>query len=76
MSKIKIFCFGFGQVAKYFVKKLIKEKVVVDLNVTSRKSSHNSIFEGHDLNSYELNNKKNKNQMDNLLIRNKCLRKS
>ena len=58
MSKIKIFCFGFGQVAKYFVKKLIKEKVVVDLNVTSRKSSHNSIFEGHDFNSYELNNKK------------------
>ena len=58
MSKMKIFCFGFGPVAKYFVKKLIKEKVAVDLNVTSRKSSHNSIFEGHDLNSYELNNKK------------------
>ena len=26
MSKIKIFCFGFGQVAECFVNKLIKEK--------------------------------------------------
>ena len=25
MPKIKVFCFGFGQVAKYFVKKIIKE---------------------------------------------------
>ena len=26
MSKIKIFCFGFGQVAESFVNKLIDEK--------------------------------------------------
>ena len=26
MKKIKLFCFGFGQVAKYFAKKLINEK--------------------------------------------------
>ena len=39
MNKIKVFCFGFGQVAKYFVKKIIKEKQAIDLNVTSRKET-------------------------------------
>ena len=58
MSKIKVFCFGFGQVAKYFVKKIIKEKTAIELNVTSRKSTHNLKFEGINLNSYEFNNKK------------------
>ena len=29
MSKIKVFCFGFGQVAKYFVKKIIKVVIVI-----------------------------------------------
>jgi len=57
MKKIKVFCFGFGQVAKYFVKKIIKEKIVLELNATSQKSTHNLIFEGLDLNSYEFNNK-------------------
>ena len=56
MSKIKVFCFGFGQVAKYFVKKIIKEKTALELNVTSRKKTHNLIFEGLDLNCYEFNN--------------------
>ena len=36
MSKIKVFCFGFGQVAECFVNKLIKEKKDLDLAVTSR----------------------------------------
>ena len=58
MSKIKVFCFGFGQVAKYFVKKIIKEKTAIELNVTSRKSTHNLKYEGLNLNSYEFNNKK------------------
>tara|TARA_B100001989_G_scaffold125950_1_gene88966 strand:+ start:5506 stop:6381 length:876 start_codon:yes stop_codon:yes gene_type:complete len=58
MSKIKVFCFGFGQVAKYFVKKIIKEKQALELNVSSRKKTHISTFEGIDLNSYEFNNKK------------------
>ncbi len=58
MSKIKVFCFGFGQVAKYFVKKIVKEKTSLELNVTSRKNTHNLIFEGLDLNSYEFNNNK------------------
>ena len=58
MSKIKVFCFGFGQVAKYFVKKIIKEKQALELNVSSRKKTHTSTFEGIDLNSYEFNNNK------------------
>ena len=58
MSKIKLFCFGFGQVANYFVKKIIKENISLELNVTSRKSTRNLIFEGLDLNSYEFNDKK------------------
>ena len=58
MSKMKVFCFGFGQVAKYFAKKILKEKIALELNVTSRKSTHNLIFEGLDVNSYEFNDKK------------------
>jgi nucleoside-diphosphate-sugar epimerase len=40
MSKIKVFCFGFGQVAERFVNKLIKEKKDLDLAVTSRDQTH------------------------------------
>ena len=58
MSKIKVFCFGFGQVAKYFVKKIIKEKQVLELNVSSRKKTHSFTFEGIDLNSFEFSEKK------------------
>ena len=58
MSKIKVFCFGFGQVAKYFVKKIIKEKKVLELNVSSRKKTHSSTFEGINLNSYEFSENK------------------
>ena len=55
MTKIKVFCFGFGQVAQYFVKKIIKEKNLLELNVSSRKKTHTSKFEGLDFNSYEFN---------------------
>ena len=30
MSKIKVFCFGFGQVAKYFIKKIVEENKTLD----------------------------------------------
>ena len=40
MSKIKVFCFGFGQVAECFVNKLIKENKDLDLAVTSRDETH------------------------------------
>ena len=58
MSKLKVFCFGFGQVARYFIKKIIKENQDIELNVSSRKKTHNLKFEGLDFNSYEFNEKK------------------
>ena len=58
MSKIKVFCFGFGQVARYFVKKIIKENQALELNISSRKKTHTLSFEGMELNSYEFNEKK------------------
>ncbi len=44
MSKIKVFCFGFGQVAECFVNKLIKEKKDLDLAITSRDETHQIEF--------------------------------
>ena len=40
MKKINIFCFGFGQVAKNFIRKINLENIAVDLSVTSREKSH------------------------------------
>ena len=58
MNKIKVFCFGFGQVAKYFIKKIVTEKQAIELNVSSRKKNHTLKFEGLNLNSYEFNDEK------------------
>ena len=57
MNSIKIFCFGFGQVAKHFIKKLSKENITLELNVSSRKKTHTQIFENFKYNSYEFDNK-------------------
>tara|TARA_B100001989_G_scaffold251040_1_gene229374 strand:- start:438 stop:1316 length:879 start_codon:yes stop_codon:yes gene_type:complete len=40
MSKLKVFCFGFGQVAEFFINKLIQEKKDFDLRITSRQETH------------------------------------
>ena len=40
MSKQKVFCFGFGQVAEFFINKLIQEKKDFDLSITSRQGTH------------------------------------
>ena len=40
MNKLKVFCFGFGQVAENFVNKIINEKRNLDLNITSRQETH------------------------------------
>tara|TARA_B100000989_G_scaffold296559_1_gene280068 strand:+ start:5181 stop:6056 length:876 start_codon:yes stop_codon:yes gene_type:complete len=58
MSKKKVFCFGFGQVAKHFVKKIIKEEPALEINISSRKKTHTLTFESLDLNSYEFNEEK------------------
>ena len=39
MSKTKVFCFGFGQVAESFINKLINEKKDFDLSITSRQET-------------------------------------
>ena len=58
MKSLKIFCFGFGQVAKYFIKKIIREKHHLELNVSSSQKTNKRSFEGLDFNSYEFNEKK------------------
>ena len=39
MKKVKLFCFGFGQVGKYFVKSLINKKVELELVTTNTKKT-------------------------------------
>ena len=65
MSKIKVFCFGFGQVAQYFVRKILKENKELELNISSRKKSCISKFEGLNMNSYEFSNIKIDEDMNN-----------
>ncbi len=44
MKELKIFCFGFGQVAKNFVMKLCSEKIKFNLCVTSREKTKEKII--------------------------------
>jgi len=44
VKEIKIFCFGFGQVAENFIKKIYSEKLKINLTVTSRKKSETKSF--------------------------------
>ena len=58
MSKTKVFCFGFGQVAESFVNKLIDEKKDFDLSVTSRQETHQIEFNKIKINSYQFTDDK------------------
>jgi len=58
MKNINIFCFGFGQVAKNFIKKLIIEKYNINLSVTSRSETSKKFFKGINYNSYLFNSEK------------------
>jgi len=58
MKEINIFCFGFGQVAKNFIKKLSIEKYNINLSTTSRSESSKRTFKGINYNSYLFNNEK------------------
>jgi len=58
MKKINIFCFGFGQVAKNFIKKLSIEKYNINLSTTSRSESSKETFKGINYNSYLFNSNK------------------
>ena len=64
MKNINIFCFGFGQVAKNFIKKLIIEKYNIKLTATSRNKSSKENFNGINYNSYLFNS----NKFDNKLL--------
>ena len=52
MKEIKIFCFGFGQVAQYFIKNLSK-KYRVNLSITSREKSQKKEIFGINYNNYQ-----------------------
>jgi hypothetical protein len=58
VKDINIFCFGFGQVAKNFIKKLSAEKYNISLTATSRSESSKEIFNGINYNSYLFNGEK------------------
>ena len=58
MKDINIFCFGFGQVAKNFIKKLNTEHYNINLSATSRSESSKKIFNGINYNSYLFNSEK------------------
>ena len=66
MNKLNVFCFGFGQVAKNFVKKLKTEKIPFKLNTTSREETKSKNFEDINYQSFQFNEKK----FDNNLIKN------
>ena len=56
MKKIKLFCFGFGQVAKYFVKKLINDKYSLSLVTTNTLKTKEFFFKNQKFKSYFFNN--------------------
>ena len=58
MKDINIFCFGFGQVAKNFIKKLNTEQYNINLSATSRSETSKKIFNGINYNSYLFNSEK------------------
>ena len=48
---MKLFCFGYGQVAKVFISNLLKKKVKLNLTVSTRENSSNK-----KLNNFEFEN--------------------
>jgi len=53
VNNINIFCFGFGQVAKSFIKKINLEKFNVNLSVTSREVSEEKKIDQINYNNYQ-----------------------
>ena len=58
MIKLKVFCFGFGQVAENFINKIINEKKDFDLSITSRQETHQIDFNNITINSYQFSENK------------------
>jgi len=57
MAVIKILCFGFGQVAKNFIKKLNNDEVAFKLTTTSREESKSKKFENINYESFKFTEK-------------------
>jgi nucleoside-diphosphate-sugar epimerase len=66
MKEIKIFCFGFGQAAKNFIKKIDSEDLKINLTTTSRKKSEKKSFGDLDYESFQFS----ENSFDQKLIEN------
>jgi len=66
MKKINIFCFGFGQVAKNFIRKINSENITVNLSVTSREKYQKFFFDNIDYESFQFS----KDAFDKKLIEN------
>ena len=66
MKKINIFCFGFGQVAKNFIKKINSKNLKVNLTTTSREKSDEKNFDDLEYESFQFS----ENSFDQKLIEN------
>ena len=66
MKEINIFCFGFGQVAKNFIKKINSENLKVNLTVTSREKSKKKSFDNLEYKSFQFT----ENSFDQKLVEN------
>jgi nucleoside-diphosphate-sugar epimerase len=66
MKEINIFCFGFGQVAKNFIKKINSENLKVNLTVTSREKSKKKSFDDLEYKSFQFT----ENSFDQKLVEN------
>ena len=53
MKKINLFCFGFGQVAKQFVKKILLENQMLELNTSTRKEKTSEVYNGLNFAKYK-----------------------
>ena len=58
MKELNIFCFGFGQVAKELIKKLLSEKYNLNIAITTRQESKIIEFLGQKISNFEFNNDK------------------
>ncbi len=65
MKKINIFCFGFGQVAKNFIKKITSEGIKFNLTITSTKISQKKMINNKAYNSLQFN----ENEFDQSIIK-------
>ena len=66
METMNIVCFGFGQVAKNFIKKINSENLKINLTVTSREKSDKENFDGLDYEKLQFS----ENSFDKKLIEN------